>query len=308
MMMGFGVQLGAAEEAIKKLEADKRALLDEASSLNEKLKRGSEAIKKLSKEQEKLESKLLKLSSDREAAVAESKTAKEAVKRLEVQLPCTPSRLNCENCSVENSRHSMPIFSVYTAHKGIQKQEVCLAARSCVLFMFRLRVQRDMVELTRCNAKNKQDLEEARTRNSKLEEEVADVRGQLAESQLPPAPTPGGDASPRAQGPGAQKQRLALRDQCTALDARYQEVPPSPANCRCTHWLAGTVPAVQAHLVPQLPCTWLRSGAVDMRQTPMRCTCSDRMLWACGTCPCDARAPAGSTDTCCMRCAGEGPC
>jgi hypothetical protein len=74
--------------------------------------------------------------------------------------------------------------------------------------------------MTRCNAKNKQDLEEARSRNCKLEEEVADVRGQLAEAQLPPAPTPGSAAT----GPGADKQRLALREQCTLLDARLHEV------------------------------------------------------------------------------------
>lgn len=81
-------------------------------------------------------------------------------------------------------------------------------------------VQRDIVDMTRCNAKNKQDLDEAKTRVAKLEQELADIRGQLAESQLPPPPSPGSTGV----GPGGEKQRMALREQCTALDARLQEV------------------------------------------------------------------------------------
>jgi hypothetical protein len=42
-------------------------------------------MRKLSKEQEKLESKLLKLSRDREVAVAESEAAMAAANRLEVR-------------------------------------------------------------------------------------------------------------------------------------------------------------------------------------------------------------------------------
>lgn len=81
-------------------------------------------------------------------------------------------------------------------------------------------MQRDIVDMTRCNAKNKQDLDEARSRVSMLENELAEVRGQLAEAQLPPPPSPGSVGV----GAGGEKQRMALREQCTALDARLQEV------------------------------------------------------------------------------------
>jgi hypothetical protein len=74
--------------------------------------------------------------------------------------------------------------------------------------------------MARCNAKNKQDLDEARSRVSMLENELTDARGQLAEALLPPPP------SPDSTGvlAGGQKQRMALREQCTALDASLQEV------------------------------------------------------------------------------------
>lgn len=74
--------------------------------------------------------------------------------------------------------------------------------------------------MTRCNAKNKQDLDEAKSRVAMMEQELAGVRGQLAEAQLPPPPSPGSTGV----GPGGEKQRMALREQCTALDARLQEV------------------------------------------------------------------------------------
>ena len=53
-----------------------------------------------------------------------------------------------------------------------------------------------------------------------MEHELAEVRGQLAQAQLPPPPSPGSTGV----GPGGEKQRMALREQCTALDARLQEV------------------------------------------------------------------------------------
>lgn len=78
------VQLEDAERKIEKLEADKRELVEEKQSLDAKLRRGSEAIKKVSKEQEKLESKLQKLSCDRDAAVAENKASNAKATSLEV--------------------------------------------------------------------------------------------------------------------------------------------------------------------------------------------------------------------------------
>ena len=58
------VQLEDAERKIQKLEVEKRELVEEKQTLDSKLRRGSEAIKKVSKDQEKLESKMQKLSSD----------------------------------------------------------------------------------------------------------------------------------------------------------------------------------------------------------------------------------------------------
>lgn len=81
------VQLEEAERRIGRLESEKKELVEEKQVLDTKLSRGSEAIKKVSKEQEKLESKLQKLASDRDAAVAENKEAKAKITSLEVCLP-----------------------------------------------------------------------------------------------------------------------------------------------------------------------------------------------------------------------------
>jgi seryl-tRNA synthetase len=81
------VQLEDAERRIEKLEIEKRELVEDKQTLETKLRRGSEAIKKVSKEQEKLEYKLQKLSSDRDAAVAENKASKAKVTSLEVHRP-----------------------------------------------------------------------------------------------------------------------------------------------------------------------------------------------------------------------------
>ena len=88
-MWFLSVQLEDAERKIEKLEVENRQLVAEKQTLDTKLRRGSEAIKKVSKEQEKLESKLQKLSSDRDAAVAEDKVSKAKVTSLEVRHPTT---------------------------------------------------------------------------------------------------------------------------------------------------------------------------------------------------------------------------
>ena len=81
-------------------------------------------------------------------------------------------------------------------------------------------MQRDIVDMTRYNAKNKKDLDESRSRAVMLEEELAGVRHQLAEAQLPSCSSP----ASAALEPGGNKQRMALREKCTALDASLQQV------------------------------------------------------------------------------------
>ena len=83
------MQLEDAERKIEKLEVENKELVEEKQTLDAKLRRGSEAIKRVSKEQEKLESKLQKLSNDRDAAVAEDKVSKAKVTSLEVRIRTT---------------------------------------------------------------------------------------------------------------------------------------------------------------------------------------------------------------------------
>ena len=106
--------------------------MEEKQVLDTKLSRGSEAIKKVSKEQEKLECKLQKLASDRDAAVAENKEATAKIKSLEV---CQPACM--ESCglnsliltSPKSQKHgliSQPLGKCPVLHQhreGVSKQE-----------------------------------------------------------------------------------------------------------------------------------------------------------------------------------------
>ena len=100
------VQLEDAERKIQKLEVEKRELVEEKQTLDSKLRRGSEAIKKVSKDQEKLESKMQKLSSDRDAAVAENKVSKAKVTSLEVRAnpPAFVLQICVGGCFLEASK------------------------------------------------------------------------------------------------------------------------------------------------------------------------------------------------------------
>jgi hypothetical protein len=81
------LQLATAEASITELKAEKKALVQEQQALNEKIRRGGDAVAKTAQLQERLESKLLKLSVDKEAAERNAAAATKSVKNLEARHP-----------------------------------------------------------------------------------------------------------------------------------------------------------------------------------------------------------------------------
>lgn len=83
-------------------------------------------------------------------------------------------------------------------------------------------VQRDMVEVQRCTAKTAQERQEARQMVSKLESEVGDLRGRIAELDV--ARTTTSHHVLAAPNSGGGRNYAAVRDKCLALEAELTSV------------------------------------------------------------------------------------
>lgn len=104
------MQLADSERSVGQLKSKTSELEGERDTLNEKLRRGADAISQTSKLQAKLEGKLSKLESDKAAAEKEAADAKATAAGLEV---CSPLRaavvvfLESQRVSAPGSRASI---------------------------------------------------------------------------------------------------------------------------------------------------------------------------------------------------------
>eukprot|EP00892_Ulva_mutabilis_P003444 jgi/Ulvmu1/1471/UM011_0201.1 len=91
-------------------------------------------------------------------------------------------------------------------------------------------LERDMVELQRCSAKNAQDRDEARRAVGKLESEVGDLRGRVAEHDLARSNASHHVlAAPNSDG---GRNYAALREQCLAKEAEVTSVKSELADVK----------------------------------------------------------------------------
>lgn len=91
------LQLAESERSATELRSATADLERERDSLNDKIRRGADAISKTSKLQEKLEAKLSKLSTDKAAAEEEAAAAKATATQLEVRLVQLQSCVCCRD-------------------------------------------------------------------------------------------------------------------------------------------------------------------------------------------------------------------
>lgn len=91
------LQLAESERSANELRSATAELERERDSLNDKIRRGADAISKTSKLQEKLEAKLSKLSTDKAAAEEEAASAKATATQLEVRLAHLQSCICCRD-------------------------------------------------------------------------------------------------------------------------------------------------------------------------------------------------------------------
>lgn len=83
-------------------------------------------------------------------------------------------------------------------------------------------LQRDMVEMQRCSAQTAKEREEARRTVSKLESEVGDLRGRVAELDI--ARTSAAHHLLAAPNSGGGRNYAAVREKCLALEAELTAV------------------------------------------------------------------------------------